>query len=110
MNIMPPPRLGTHRVLQGPQMARPDVRRESTEVRQRLRLVEQEFREATMSLAQIAGGAGGHYVAARAVAAAHLGLHMINRQCSGLELQAAVHTAPVIPDEEIFAFHDGRIS
>jgi hypothetical protein len=98
---------GAHRVIQCAQMARPDVRGKATEVRQRLRLVEQEFREATMSLAQIAGGAGGHYVAARTVAAAHLGLHMVNRQCSDLELEAAVHTAPVIPDEEIFAFHDG---
>jgi hypothetical protein len=99
--------LGTHCVVQRAQVTRPDVRGESTEVGQRVRFIEQKFREPAMSLAQIAGGAGGHYVAARAVAAAHLRLYMVNRQCSDLELEAAVHTAPVVPDEEIFAFHDG---
>jgi hypothetical protein len=99
--------LGPHRVVQCSQMTWPDVRGELAEVRQRLWFVEQKFRQPAMALAQIAGGAGGHYVAARAVAAAHLRLDMVNRQCSDLELEAAVHTAPVVPDEEIFAFHDG---
>jgi hypothetical protein len=110
MSVLAAAFLGAHCVVQCAPVSRPDVQREATEVRQRRRFIEQELGETAMSLPQIAGGASGHYVAARAVAAAHLGLHMVNRQCSDLVLEAAVHTAPVVPDEEIFAFHDGRIS
>ena len=77
------------------------------EIRQGFRLVEQEFRQAPVPLAQIAGGTGRHYVAAGAVPATQLRLHVIHGQLSCGKLYAAVHAAPLVPDKDFLAVHDG---
>ena len=91
-------------------MPRPDVEGELSKVRLRGRFIQQEVGETAMSLAQIAGGTGGHYVAARVVTAAHLRLHVIHPQRGRGELLAAVHAAPLVPLEDFLSFHDGRVS
>ncbi len=70
-------------------------------------LVGEKFRQSPVSLAQIAGGAGGHYVAARPVAAAHLWLDVVDGQCLGRELLSAVHAPPLVSGKDCFALHDG---
>ena len=94
-------------LVEGAQMPRPDVSRALQKSCQRGGLVEQELRQPAVAFPQIAGGTGGHYVAAGAVAATQLRLHMIDRQCGWRELLTAVHAPPVVPPEHCLAFHDG---
>ncbi len=70
-------------------------------------LVGEKFCQAPVSLAQIAGGAGGHYVAARPIAATHLWLDVVDGQCRGRELLSAVYAAPLVSGKDLFALHDG---
>lgn len=103
---LPTPALPGHQcVVQRSEMARPDISREAPEMVQRSRFIEQEIGQTTVPFAQIAGRTGGHYVAAGAVAAADLGLHVIHGQRCRRELFAAVHAAPVVPGEDFFAVH-----
>ena len=94
-------------LVEGAQVPRPDVSRALQKSCQRGGLVEQELRQPAVAFPQIAGGTGGHYVAAGAVAAMQLRLHMIDRQCGWRELLTAVHAPPVVPPEHCLAFHDG---
>ena len=96
--------------VQRTEMAWPDVLREASEVGKRIRFLEQEVRQPPVSLAQIAGGTGGHYVAAGVVPAARLRLDVIDGECLRLELFAAVHAAPVVSGEDFLALHDVRDS
>jgi hypothetical protein len=107
MRARPSPPLGDQRVRDRSEMSRPHVDGQALEVGQRCGLVEQELGQTSMSLPQIAGGTGGHYVAAGLVAAAHLRLHMIKRELGADVLHAAVHTAPVIAEKAFVARHDG---
>lgn len=110
MTLAAAARFRQQRLVECAQVARPDVSREVPEVLQRLRFVEQEFHQTPVSLAQIAGGTGRHYVAAGAVAAARQGLDVVHRQRGGRELLTAVGAAPRIPLEDLLASHDGRVS
>ena len=100
----------SQRLVQRADVARPDVMRELPEVCERSGFIQQELDEPAVSLAKIAGGTGGHYVAARVVTAAHLRLHVIHGQRGRRELLSAVHAAPFVPLENFLAFHDGRVS
>ena len=97
-------------LVEGAQVPRPDVSRALQKICQRGGLVEQELRQPAVAFPQIAGGAGSHYVAAGAVAATQLRLHMIDRQCGWRVLLTAVHAPPFVPLEHCLAFHDGRVS
>ncbi len=99
--------LGCQCFVQRAKVPWPDVHGVQPEPGQGVRLVGQEFRQSPVSLAQIAGGAGGHYVAARPVTAAHLWLHVVDRQCRGRELHSAVHAPPLVSGKDLFALHDG---
>jgi hypothetical protein len=83
---------------------------ELPEVGQRRWLIDEEVSQTAMSLPQIAGRTGRHYVAAGAIAATELRLHMINRQCRRRELRTAVDAPPLVPLEHSLSFHDGRVS
>lgn len=99
--------LGSECLVQRTKVPRPDVQGMAPEHRQGLRLVGQEFGQPPVSLAQIAGGAGGHYVAARPVAPAQLCLDVVDGQCRGRELLSAVHAPPLVSGKDLFALHDG---
>ena len=101
---------GPQRLVQRADVAWPDVTRELPEVCERSGFVQQELGKPAVSLAKIAGGTGGHYVAARVVTAAHLRLHVIHGQRRRRELLSAVYAAPFVPFENFLAFHDGRVS
>ncbi len=99
--------LGRQCFVQRAEVPWPDVPGVQPERGQGVRLVGQEFRQSPVSLAQIARGAGGHYVAAGPVTAAHLCLHVVDRQCGGRELHSAVHAPPLVSGKDLFALHDG---
>lgn len=101
---------GADGLIQCPQMPGPDMPGVPPEIGQRGRFVEQEFRQSTVSLAQIAGGTGSHYVAAGPITAARLRLYVIDRQHHRRELHPAVDAAPLVPLEHSLSFHDGRVS
>jgi hypothetical protein len=99
--------LGPECVVQRTKMPRPDVKGVPPERGQGIGLVGEKFCQSPVTLAQIAGGAGGHYVAARPVAAAHLWLDVVDSECRWRELLSAVHAAPLISGKDLFALHDG---
>jgi hypothetical protein len=102
-----PTLLGPECIVQRSKMPRPDVQGVTPERGQGIGLVGEKFGQPPVALAQIAGGAGGHYVAARLVAAAHLWLDVIDGQCRRRELLSAVHAAPLVSGKDLFALHDG---
>jgi hypothetical protein len=64
-----------------------------------LGVVGEELDVAPVPLARVAGAAGGHYVPARMVPAAHARLDMVDAERVGGALGAAVHAAEAVPGE-----------